>query len=174
MAASSASASSACRSSESISARRASAAASRRSLTHILKSVATWSFRDRAVCSLPAVSPISSPRRASTFMWMSSSAVEKRKDPSSISDKTVIRPFRISSASLLSMMPVAASIATCAREASMSWRARRRSKAIDALMASISASGPEPNRPPHMAFETVLFAMAAPGSRKGQLHEPLG
>ncbi len=49
-------------------------AASHWSRTHSRKSVATWSLRDRAVCSRPAGSPISAFSRDSTFMWMSSSA----------------------------------------------------------------------------------------------------
>src|SRR3546814_6734834 len=36
------------------------------------KSTATWSLRERAVCSRPAGSPTSSLSRASTFMWMRS------------------------------------------------------------------------------------------------------
>ena len=51
------------------------------SRTQSRKSVATWSLRERAVCSRPAASPISSVSRASTFMWMSSSARENVKLP---------------------------------------------------------------------------------------------
>jgi hypothetical protein len=40
---------------------------------------ATWSLRERAVCSRPAAGPITSFSRDSTFMWMSSSAREKVK-----------------------------------------------------------------------------------------------
>ena len=47
------------------------------SRTHSLKSVATWSLRERAVCSRPAAGPISSASRASMLRWMSSSAREK-------------------------------------------------------------------------------------------------
>jgi hypothetical protein len=47
----------------------------RRTRTQRRKSVATWSLRDRAVCSRPAGSPISSRRRLSTCMWMSSSSI---------------------------------------------------------------------------------------------------
>ena len=58
-----------------------------RSRTQSRKSVATWSLRERAVCSRPAASPISSASRASTFMWMSSSARENVKLPCAISDR---------------------------------------------------------------------------------------
>ena len=43
------------------------------SRTYSRKSSATWSLRERAVCSRPAAGPISSASRLSTFMWMSSS-----------------------------------------------------------------------------------------------------
>ncbi len=88
-------------------------------------------------------------------MWMSSSAVEKRNVPASISDKTVSSPSRIARASLSVTMPWAASIAAWAREPSMSWGASRRSKPIEALIASMIASGPPEKRPPHMAFEAL-------------------
>jgi hypothetical protein len=49
-------------------------------------------LRERAVCSRPAAGPISSASRASTFMWMSSSRVEKVKVPASISVRIVFSP----------------------------------------------------------------------------------
>ena len=70
---------SACATSARISAVSPSTAASHCPRTQSRKSVATWSFRDRAVCSRPAGSPISAFSRLSTFMWMSSSAFEKAK-----------------------------------------------------------------------------------------------
>ena len=125
-------------------------AASHWSRTQSRKSTATWSLRDRAVCSRPAGSPTISFRRASTFMWMSSSAAEKGKPPPSISDRTVRSPSRIACASLSLMMPVAASMAAWARLPAMSCGASRRSKPIEALIASMIASGPAANRPPHI------------------------
>ena len=55
------------------------------SRTYRARSVATWSLRLRPVWSRPAGSPIALDRRASTFMWMSSSAGSNGKRPSSIS-----------------------------------------------------------------------------------------
>ena len=70
----------------------AASSASMASRTHSRKSVATWSLRERAVCSRPAAGPISSASRPSTFMWMSSSARLKANLPASISDRIVSRP----------------------------------------------------------------------------------
>src|SRR6056297_2026383 len=93
--------------------------------------------------------------RASTFMWMSSSAVENSNRPSSISDKTVSSPSLIASASLSLMIPVAASMAAWAREPAISCAASRLSNPIEALIASMIASGPAAKRPPHIWFEVV-------------------
>ena len=54
--------------------------------------VATWSLRLRAVCSRPATSPTISRRRASTAMWMSSSATSSRRAVASISARTCPQP----------------------------------------------------------------------------------
>ena len=40
----------------------------------------------------------------------------------------------------------------------MSHANRRRSKPIDALIASIRASGPAANRPPHRAFTSLFLS----------------
>jgi hypothetical protein len=77
----------------------------------------------------------------------------KREIAASISDKTVRSPSRIASASLSLRMPVAASMAAWAREPSMSWRASRLSNPIEALIASMIASGPAANRPPHIVLD---------------------
>jgi thiol-disulfide isomerase/thioredoxin len=53
-------------------------------------------------------------------------------------------------------MPVAASMAAWARLASTSSAARRLSKSIDALIASITASGPLAKRPPHIVLDFVV------------------
>ena len=44
-------------------------------------SVATWSLRERAVCSRPPTGPASSVSRRSTAMWMSSSSGANGKRP---------------------------------------------------------------------------------------------
>ncbi len=99
--------------------------------------------------------------RASTFMWMSSSAVENGNSPVSISDNTVSRPSRIASASLSLMMPVAANMAAWAREPAMSCGASRRSYPIEALIASMIASGPAAKRPPHIVFADLVIKEVA-------------
>ena len=99
-----------------------SASATRRNsfFTHSRKSTATWSLRERAVCSLPAAGPISSASRASTFMWMSSSFSEKANLPLSISARIVFSPLAIFFWSARLMMPCSASISECAIEPLMS------------------------------------------------------
>ena len=54
--------------------RSASVAISHASRTTMRFSSATWSLRERAVCSRPAASPIFSRSRTSTCVWMSSSS----------------------------------------------------------------------------------------------------
>ena len=111
---------SACATSARISATRLASTTSHCPRTHSRKSTATWSLRDRAVCSRPAGAPINSRSRLSTFMWMSSSSRENGNPPASISDKTVSSPSRMAAASVSLTMPVAPSIAACARLAAMS------------------------------------------------------
>ena len=55
-------------------ARPARAARAARPRTNSARSVATWSLRERPVCSLPPSGPTSSVSRRSTAMWMSSSS----------------------------------------------------------------------------------------------------
>src|SRR5438128_9526948 len=55
------------------------------------------------------------------------------------------------------MMPCLASIAACALLAAMSWRNRCRSKSIEALISSMTASGLALKRPPH-----ILLLMIRP------------
>ena len=56
---------------------------------NIATSVATWSLRERAVCSLPPTGPTISVSRRSTAMWMSSSSsLERRTSPPSSSSST--------------------------------------------------------------------------------------
>jgi len=120
--------------------------------THRRRSVATWSLRERAVCRRRPGSPTSSVRRASTFMWMSSSAAEKVKVPASISRRMVSSPSRMASSSAWDMIPWRASMALCAVLAAMSSADKRRSKPIEGLMAAIAAAGPPVKRPPQMAL----------------------
>ena len=93
-------------------------------------------------------------------MWMSSSSVRNGNCPVSISDNTVSSPSRIAFASLSLKMPVAPSMAAWAREPRISWGANRRSNPIEALIASMIASGPAAKRPPHMVFR--FFSVIGP------------
>src|SRR6056297_2351574 len=93
---------------------------------------------------------------------MSSSAAENSKSPPSISDKTVRSPSLIASASLSLTIPVAASIAAWARDPAMSCAASRLSNEIEALIASMIASGPAAKRPPHIWFEVVSVIFCGP------------
>lgn len=94
-------------------------------------------------------------------MCMSSSAVENSKSPASSSARISSRPCFIALASGRFMMPVSASISAWAKELSMSSGAKRLSNSIEALIASIMASGPVENRPPHILFED-FFDMKTP------------
>src|SRR4051794_13834629 len=124
--------------------------------THRRKSVATWSFLDRAVWRRPAAGPISSASRASTCMWMSSSAGSSRTPRSAYSSSIRSSPSAMAEASSSGTMPWASSMVTWARLAWMSSRHRRLSKAIEALISRISADGPPANRPPHIRFDLAL------------------
>ena len=98
-------------------------------------SVATWSLRERAVCSRPPTGPASSVSRRSTAMWMSSSSGANGKRPSRSSASTASRPASSASRSSSDSTPCAASMRACARDCATSWGHRRRSKPIDALRA---------------------------------------
>ena len=93
-----------------------------RSRVHSRKSVATWSLRERAVCSRPAAGPIISASRLSMFIWMSSSDRLNLNLPDPISDKIVSRPRTILLASAAVIMPCFASISAWALLAAMSCR----------------------------------------------------
>ena len=68
--------------------RRATSISSR--LHHSRRSVATWSLRLRAVCSLAPAGPASSVTRRSTAVWMSSSLWANANDPSASSASTCV------------------------------------------------------------------------------------
>src|SRR5690606_38673713 len=90
---------------------------------------------------------------------------EKANSPLSSSPATSSRPRLIASRSSAPMIPWAASMSACARLPSMSSAAMRRSKSIEALMASIAAEGPAAKRPPHIVFAEAVAAGFPPGAR---------
>lgn len=65
---------------------------SRKRRAYIIRSVTTWSSRERAVCRRPATGPTISPSRRSIPMWMSPSAGLSEKRPSRISRSTSSSP----------------------------------------------------------------------------------
>jgi hypothetical protein len=83
-------------------------------------SVATWSLRDRAVCSRPPTGPAISVSRRSTAMWMSSSDSRNSKSPASSSASTRSSAASSASRSAWLTMPHPASMRTCARDCSTS------------------------------------------------------
>ena len=93
--------------------------------TSIATSVATWSFRERAVCSLPPTGPAISVSRRSIAMWMSSSPSATTNVSASISSRTASSPFSSSVRSSSLMIPLRASIRACARDCSRSYGASR-------------------------------------------------
>src|SRR3954469_22426635 len=112
--------------------RRASYA---RSWTNRATSVATWSLRERAVCSRPPTGPAISVRRRSIAMWMSSSSAANGKLPSLSSRSAASSPSSSAARSASVMTPRAASIRACARDCATSYGHRRRSKASELLSA---------------------------------------
>src|SRR4051812_3093327 len=104
-------------------------------------SVATWSLRLRAVCSLPPTAPTISVSRRSTAMWMSSSESAKLNSLLSSSSCTRSRPLSSSSRSPSLMIPAEASMVACARDCSTSYGYRRQSKPIEALRVWKIGSG---------------------------------
>src|SRR5690606_12067325 len=75
---------------------------------------------------------------------------ENVKEPPSISASTSVRPATMLSRSSCVRMPVSASIVAWAIDPAISWRNRRWSNPIEALISSMMASGPVANRPPHI------------------------
>ncbi len=106
--------------------RRATSISSR--LHHSRRSVATWSLRLRAVCSLAPAGPASSVTRRSTAVWMSSSLWTKANVSVGQLVLDAGRARRGSaSTSSSSSSPARARPPTWAREPAMSSRHRRRS-----------------------------------------------
>src|SRR3954451_21599296 len=110
------------------------------------RSVATWSFRERAVYSLPPSGPISSVSRRSIAMWMSSSSSRNSKESASSSPPTWSRPSVICPSSSSSSTPSLASARACAFDCAMSNDARRQSKEIEELIRLNSGSCSSSNR----------------------------
>src|SRR5436190_12438844 len=115
----------------------ASAAAAR---VNIATSVATWSLRERAVCSLPPTGPASSVTRRSIAMWMSSSSSANGNSCRSSSPATASSAPSSASRSSSLMIPCEASISACARDWATSCGHNRRSKDSEVFSARKTGS----------------------------------
>ena len=84
-------------------------------------SVATWSLRDRAVCSLPPTGPTISVSRRSIAMWMSSSPSANGNEPVlELGPHLLQAALQLVASSASVMIPCAASIAAWATDWSTS------------------------------------------------------
>src|SRR6266480_3429069 len=111
------------------------------------RSSATWSLRLRPVCSLAPAGPARSVTRRSMAVWMSSSVGTNTNVPSASSLWTVSSAVVTAATSSSVSTPTWPSMATCARDPSMSSPARRRSKSRLLVNASSSSAGPSAKRP---------------------------
>ena len=120
------------------------------SRTQSRKSVATWSLRERAVCSRPAAGPTSSASRLSTFIWMSSSARENVKRPRlDFALDFVLDPARWRRRRRPRRCRPSPSMATWAFEPAMSW-ARELAVEVDGgvdLLHDLGGTAGEPAAP---------------------------
>mmetsp|Transcript_23554 Transcript_23554/g.63391 ORF Transcript_23554/g.63391 Transcript_23554/m.63391 type:complete len:210 (+) Transcript_23554:1024-1653(+) len=113
---------------------------------HIRTSVATWSLRERPVWSLPPFGPMSSVRRRSFAVWISSSPGLSSNVPAAHSARTCSSPATICVFS--SAVSVGEALAY-AIEPFRSTSQKTLSKPIDALKRSISGSTSPENRAVH-------------------------
>src|SRR2546429_2773318 len=111
------------------------------------RSSATWSLRLRPVCSLAPAGPARSVTRRSMAVWMSSSVGTNTNVPSASSLWTVSSAVVTAATSSSVSRPTWPSMATCARDPSMSSPARRRAKSRLLVNASSSSAGPSAKRP---------------------------
>ena len=116
--------------------------------TYSLKSVATWSLRERAVCSFLPLSPILATSSFSTKECMSSASFISMA-PASMSAYMASSPPHISSHSASDIMPHLPSILACATEAVMSSLHNFLSKGSESLKSSASFAVGASNLPCH-------------------------
>mmetsp|Transcript_22664 Transcript_22664/g.62571 ORF Transcript_22664/g.62571 Transcript_22664/m.62571 type:complete len:282 (-) Transcript_22664:148-993(-) len=115
-------------------------------------SVATWSFLERPVCSLPPTAPTISVSLRSLAVWMSSSPALITNVPASHSLPTFFRPSTMVSASSLVKMPALESALAYTWLPFKSSAHMRLSKGSDSLNFSIRGSVLPVKRPPHSFF----------------------
>ncbi len=145
----------ACSSARSSSARRSAVScavsASIAPRSHSRMSVATWSLRERPVCSRLPASPTRSVSRRSMLRWTSSRSRDHTNSPRAISARICAMPCSIRAKSSAGMIPVAASMRAWASDPAMSTSASRWSKSTDAvnrLTRSVTGSLNRPDQPP--------------------------
>mmetsp|Transcript_10438 Transcript_10438/g.31395 ORF Transcript_10438/g.31395 Transcript_10438/m.31395 type:complete len:211 (+) Transcript_10438:2164-2796(+) len=112
-------------------------------------SVATWSLRERPVCSFLPASPTNSVRRRSLAVWMSSSPSTTTKVPDSHSCRTLSRPRRMTSRSSRVMIPARWMARAYAADPVRSSSHMRLSNRRLLLNFSITGSVSPRKRPPH-------------------------
>ena len=113
-----------------------------------LKSVATWSLRERAVCSFLPALPMRSTSLFSTKECMSS-APSISSLPAAMSSAIEFSPSHISLLSCSVIMPQLPSIVACAIEAAISTAHSRQSKGSESLNMSAFFAVGASNRPSH-------------------------
>src|SRR5437773_2489220 len=113
------------------------------------RSVATWSLRDRPVCSLPATVPTSAYSNRSTRVCTSSSGAPTAA-PSASRSATRSRPSSSWCSSLGVSTPTRPSAWTQALLAATSWGQSRWSTGRLRFSASSASLGPRLKRPPHI------------------------
>mmetsp|Transcript_13265 Transcript_13265/g.38550 ORF Transcript_13265/g.38550 Transcript_13265/m.38550 type:complete len:244 (-) Transcript_13265:264-995(-) len=129
--------------------------------SHRRVSVATWSLRERPVCSFPPTPPMSSVRRRSFAVWMSSSPCLITNWPACHSDATLSRPPTMVSDSSAVRMPHLASALAYALLPRMSSAHMRLSNGSDSLYFSINGSIAPVKRPPHSFLGSSAAAFTA-------------
>ena len=151
------------------------------SRTQSRKSVATWSLRERAVCSRRPGSPISSVQpRLDVQVDVLERVAEREARRLDLAPRSASRPVRIASRSALREMPAVASIAACAAEPAMSCAPQplvEADRGVDLLhegrrpaleMPAPQIDPPRPRAPPPgVAHGAARQALAEDRSRPG-------
>ena len=131
--------------------------------------MATWSLRDRPVCSFAPAVPASSVTRRSMAVWMSSSRGHELEAALRQLLSTWSSASRIDATSSASSSPTLPSILAWARELARSCGARRRSKGRLTVKASSSSAGSSAKRPCHRVLKAAPRGCGSPSPRSLRL-----
>src|SRR5260221_1520542 len=129
--------------------RRMAVSASISARSHRRMSGATWSLRERAVCSRLPASPASSVSRYSILEWTSSRSSDHSKRPARTSSRMRARTASMAATSAAARMRQVPSMRAWATDPWMSTSASRRSKETEALKRWARASIGSAKRPDH-------------------------